>query len=925
MDEEEQLALLDYARFHGLASDHRVVPPLLSSLIPSPPRDFLLQLADPKEVPHLEQLAAFSTREKLFLDREAAALLSTCMWNVEHELTQEDLSFSAGQRRGKELRVELPMLRTDHELDMRIFGRQVVPGPLGDNIPLEEVNERNDEGISWPLESLDLPRQFNEKLRNEKLEVSKDAILYLQSIIRGEYCMGDEVVAIRGHSVHDRVPKLEPITPPLLPMPALAGPFFPSSSEGRLDLLSDRVSPTASDSRQLTEMLMDQDSLITTQKEMQNCECASSDLALDDLSEMLVQTPDQLGTFEGESSPPLRKHLPVSELMVEGPITPPSSTLPCGTKARVSVQEMLQEATGDAQQSERGESSEVEFEAFFNRTVKPMAEDVNMKLAQEQLQDTDSTLRVDVPPMDFSMNLAPWQTYRKSAGYLIGCGKDIPQQKRLIQDVNNVCERDQRWPGARRIDNDLKWAPFPVEFGKVALKEVIEGDENGSIEQYLANVDFTEDIDFDCLTWKPEGLQLLKDDDEELDEAELLQDPSYKEQDLNPLLRKRNLDVEISGHETSKRIKASTEKCTREQVQSHGSPHRGLPEVEGSLLSGGYSTVTSLETFMHLRGVSRKTKCLPLESKADQSIGQQSDAKEQPLCPDKVHSVEVPEYASRLPSTPEPNPPAGHRPFVISLALLAQRRLIRCIRRIYPDAVLIERDFTLQRMPTHGQLEGTSRTVVMDSIDEADLIVSPSIGVIWTTMQKIKQRPLPGQAQKPGFREKITRLSQRYERLIVLVSEGRISNGSTKAYENDSLPMAELNEKDSDALAELMSFAAVSNDEIAILFASGGEEELAKWIVALMVKYSIADQEVKLVQEESLWEVFLRRAGVNAFAAQVILSELKQQGDRVSQSGDVGLMEFIKMAPQERVERFGHLLGGRKLLDRVGVQIDMEW
>jgi hypothetical protein len=199
MNEEEQLALLDYARFHGLASDHRAVPPLLSSSIPSLPRDSSLQLADPQGVPHLEQLDAFSTRERLFLDREAATLLSTCMWNVKHELTLKDLSIFTGNRRGKGLRIELPILRTDHELDMRSFGRQVVTGSLSDNIPLEEVNQQNDEGILWPLASLDLPRQFNEKLRNEKLEVSKDAILYLQSIIKGgDHAEEDELVPIRG-------------------------------------------------------------------------------------------------------------------------------------------------------------------------------------------------------------------------------------------------------------------------------------------------------------------------------------------------------------------------------------------------------------------------------------------------------------------------------------------------------------------------------------------------------------------------------------------------------------------------------------------------------------------------------------------------------------------------------------------------------
>jgi hypothetical protein len=177
---------------------------------------------------------------------------------------------------------------------------------------------------------------------------------------------------------------------------------------------------------------------------------------------------------------------------------------------------------------------------------------------------------------------------------------------------------------------------------------------------------------------------------------------------------------------------------------------------------------------------------------------------------------------------------------------------MRRIQQLYPEAIFIERDFTLQRMSTDSQLKGVSKTVPNDPTDEADLIVSPSTGVIWTTLQKIKQRPLPGQSQKSGLREKVMRLSQRYELLVVLVSEGRISDGSARAYGEDSGDIEGLNDKDCDALVELMGFAAASSDEIAVMFAVGGEEELAKWIVAMMVKYGIADEEVRLLQEETL-------------------------------------------------------------------------
>ncbi|KAH0547654.1 hypothetical protein FGG08_000143 [Glutinoglossum americanum] len=937
MEEQEKLALVEYARFHGLAQDHRAVPPLFSSSIPSPPRDYLLQLADPDDVPHLELPPTFTTQERLSLDRDAAVLLSSCLWNVEFELPQEELSDFSGQRRGKDSKVELPILRTDHELDMRNFmrkfGRKVVPDLSGDNIPFEEVNEENDEGLSWPLASLNLPKIFEEKLKYEKLEVSMDAILHLQAIIRGESCTEDELAAIRGDSQYNKVLRPELITPPLLPLSPLIAPFLPSSSGGRLELLSDHTSPTADDNRQFTEMLMGQDRLTLMQEGARDGEGDSLDMADNTISDVIGQSLSPFdGAFEeGLSSPP-RKYPPASKLVVEGPLTPLRPIMPHSAAAkRVSFQEMLQEINIDVpSQKDEKESSDVEFEAFLSGTVMPTAEKVNRKLAQEQLQGSDSTLRVEVPTMDFSLNAAPWQIYN-SARRPNEQGNTISQQKLLIQDIKRIYEKDQRWLGAGRVDNGLKWVPFPVEFGRVALKEVIHDD--GPTGQYLAGLGSTETVDFESLTWKPEGLQILNDDDEELDEQALSEGSRCSAQDLATLLKKRDSGVDVDGSGASKRIKANAGAHKCKQAQSNELSYQGPQEMEGSLLLGGCSTAAAIESFMHLRGVPYKARSPdipPMESqipKTGRNTGQKSDVREQPPSFVEIRSVGLSEGVSRLPLTQVLTPPVGPRPFVVSSALLAQRRLMRRIRSMYAEAVFIERDFTLQHMPTHSQLGGASKIVPIELGEEADLIVSPSTGVIWTTLQKIKQRPLPGQSQKPGFREKVTRLSQRYERLVVLVSEGRISDSSAGVYGENTEAIEGLNDKDCDALVELMGFAMASNDEIAVMFASGGEEELAEWIVALMVKYGVSGEEAKLLQEETLWEIFLRYAGVNAFAAQVILSKLKQQDNGMAgeSESDFGLMEFVKMTPQERLERFEHLLGGRKLLERAGTQINMKW
>lgn len=86
------------------------------------------------------------------------------------------------------------------------------------------------------------------------------------------------------------------------------------------------------------------------------------------------------------------------------------------------------------------------------------------------------------------------------------------------------------------------------------------------------------------------------------------------------------------------------------------------------------------------------------------------------------------------------------------------------------------------------------------------------------------------------------------------------------------------------------------------------------------------------------WETFLRRAGLNPFAAQVILTSLKDpyhlplnsspstSSDMPSKSVEVlSLPALILMPAEERVRRFQALLGGSRILTRVNSLLDQQW
>jgi hypothetical protein len=210
-----------------------------------------------------------------------------------------------------------------------------------------------------------------------------------------------------------------------------------------------------------------------------------------------------------------------------------------------------------------------------------------------------------------------------------------------------------------------------------------------------------------------------------------------------------------------------------------------------------------------------------------------------------------------------------------------------------------------------------TRSPVKSPLDsEADIIVSPSIGIVITTLQKIKQKPLPGQKTKAAIRERLEQVSTRYEKLVIYVSEGRADETTNGLDANDCA-----------AYGSFAGFALGLNSSIIVQFVGGGEGALSKWLASTIAQNRVTG-ESSLLEEETHWELFLRRAGMNAFAAQAIMAELKEP-DGVnalspSKAGLFGLPAFVDMALEQRITRFGPLCG-RGLIERVSTVIDADW
>ncbi|KAL2153632.1 hypothetical protein VTH82DRAFT_4787 [Thermothelomyces myriococcoides] len=264
--------------------------------------------------------------------------------------------------------------------------------------------------------------------------------------------------------------------------------------------------------------------------------------------------------------------------------------------------------------------------------------------------------------------------------------------------------------------------------------------------------------------------------------------------------------------------------------------------------------------------------------------------------------------------------------------------LIQRLESLVPGIEIISRGHGRQRINCYRL------SVELPNPNEADIIVSPATGVLVTTMVQLRQRTIPGGHLRhsktsttsalaaetkaittSNFYRILENVTTRYERLLVLVSEGNKHNETASP----------LSQADARALAELQGFAAglsVAMTHVHVVYVSGGDETLAKWIAAVICKsYSREAAEVRglLLPVETTWEMFLRRVGMNVFAAQVVLGRLKvpDGGPAIGcQSGQVfGLPLFIMMSKEQRVELFSDTLGGRRVLDRVSDVIDRPW
>ena len=553
-------------------------------------------------------------------------------------------------------------------------------------------------------------------------------------------------------------------------------------------------------------------------------------------------------------------------------------------------------------------SSQTSFDAFFDQVIEPIAHEATQAMEQEQLQEADSLQRVGVPVMDFSQPVLPWKAYsRKSNGkYPVGETELMAQQKLLLQVKEYGLKFFHHWPGSSKIDLNIPWSPFPKKLSEYALVENIDDDRY--IAVILADMSLEDVVVSDMLTWKPEGLRVIDDlyeSEEELEQADFEEEGVPKDMDglvkrrrrevaeaeedgqnqnrSEPFVEQYQTEILVQSRDSSndqsvpdmmrpvrKRGQGRMERITANQNQtrsesepplkryqtakpihslgaSNNQPARyhsiatNIEEVtlkpdSGLVFSGSsFSASNALLNFMHKMGeVPKKPDSESLVESNAAALPMVSLKLTVPIKPplqlstagSTQHLQNRPFHAFPAPAIPS-NAPA--QSFIISTELLrSQRSLVRVIDQRYKEAKFFERDF-----------------FAIATAKEADILVSPATGIVITTLQKIRQRALPGEAKRVfGPKERLLELSVRYERIILLVSDGATSSAINGM-------MRQLDSRDCDAITELTGHVSSLDAYVQVIYVGGGEEELAQWVVSCMLQYGIKEKGLQLLQEET--------------------------------------------------------------------------
>ncbi|TKA32685.1 hypothetical protein B0A54_15489 [Friedmanniomyces endolithicus] len=935
------LDLLEEARAEGLCHDTFLDHPFASACMPTPPgsaADDLDHWPSLTSAHKVAALALIDHGEKWDVDRESAEFLASVIASGKADngvLTLEDCSTTF-----TDLKVDEPILQCDPHVEVqKLKDRNAVKLTAHDLEPFA-LDEHKGESIYWASTDLQLPTMKDNEVASEKFEVSEDVVTLLREIAQPSPVGYAEMLACLIDV--DKTPPLLPLSPPFSPIrPPVSLLEVPLTSTPE-DLMATEVAEMGREIMRMDELSSDASGAFFQTQEMGR-----------DAVNMHPTAPTC--TPDGSSSSPAKMKR-VEDARVDVPLLPNSANQsspendPAGFADEVQL--LLPSAESDLSILDP-KIAEHHLHNFVNDVITPLAQSAITQAANELLLDFDTTVRVAVPQIDNTPPIPPWMQYHEGHGIGSQPESQLASQRTLLSFTKReILKGETSWSGMSKLERTLGWSPFPARLGKVKTDEVF--DDDGSSARYMADLEMNDEIDIGGLIAKAAGLRILDSQEGDEDEIEPTdfyskavdygdpidgpkqqrsQPPSsppspvndeqatitvpiplvpFLRSDMQTLLRKRKLELESVSTGQSVGMPLPAIGAQQDAVTKRLCVQKGVqkvvsraPDVNSLLQHSG------IAGFMQLQG-SKVMTCPTPDGHA--AVRPQVAA---PSAVMVAPAEDIPtSSANFLLPAPHVADPERRMQVVVSSNMMTNRPLVRQLHALLPGLEMIE------RAPLHHETWNEKEHKGSVQHNEADLTLSPAAGLLTTTLQLLKQKPLPGQTGFFGVRERIAAVSVRYERLIVLVLHTQPLDGLSASLAHS------LAKRDCEALCDLMAFSASLETDVGVHVVLGGEEDVAKWIAAAIAQQSTAVVDgLQLLPDETLWERFLRAAGLNASAAQAILSQLKQPHkmlDMVTSSavqepdGDgFGLAAFVRLSPGQRLEQFGPVLGGERVLGRV--------
>ena len=211
-----------------------------------------------------------------------------------------------------------------------------------------------------------------------------------------------------------------------------------------------------------------------------------------------------------------------------------------------------------------------DFQKFFDDVI-DLAAPARPQVEHEQLQMGDATLRMMVPPVDFSLPPAPWTVFPGHGQGIHKCRNEVNAQPQLFISLKaGILSNERPWPFTDTTR--LQWVPIPPDMATVSAHEDFDVEPLGA---YLTQLRFDESPEPSI--WKLEGLRILdpdKDDDDELEDM-----PSdINELGVEEIVSKRYNDIFLDKSRPSQVHKVGQESAVTSTQGSASDPRHTTRE-----------------------------------------------------------------------------------------------------------------------------------------------------------------------------------------------------------------------------------------------------------------------------------------------------------------------------------------------------------